>query len=307
LAERLLDRGERVVALRRDREPDSRFVTAGLERRCIDAPANLTDHASVLRVLNEHDVGTVFHLAAQTIVATANRSPLSTWESNVRGTYVLLEACRAHQGAGGRIERIVVASSDKAYGEHDELPYSEDFPLRARYPYDVSKACADMIARSYALTYDLPVGLTRLANVYGPGDLNWSRLIPDTARALIRGERPVIRSDGTPVRDYLYVEDAVNAYFSVAASLDRPEMRGRAWNAARGAPIGVLDLVRRLIEVSGRHVEPLILGEGIPHGEIARQEVDSTAIREELGWDPRWDLARGLADTWQWYEQRLGS
>jgi CDP-glucose 4,6-dehydratase len=293
-----------VVALRRDLEPDSRFVTAGLERRCVVALADLTDYQSLLRIIVEHEVRAVFHLAAQALVGTANRAPLATWESNVRGTYTLLEACRT---AGGRIERIVVASSDKAYGNHDELPYREDFELRARNPYDVSKACADMIARSYAVTYDLPVAVTRLANVYGPGDLNWSRLIPDTARALARDERPVIRSDGTPERDYLYVEDAVDAYLAVGASLDRPELRGRAWNAGWASPVSVRELVHKLIEVSGRDVHPEIKGEGTPRGEIDRQFLDSTPIREELGWEPRFDLDRGLPLTWQWYERRLSS
>jgi CDP-glucose 4,6-dehydratase len=302
LAERLLDRGERVVALRRDLEPDSRFVTDGLEQRCVVVLADLTDYESLLRILNEHEVRGVFHLAAQAIVGTANRGPLATWESNVRGTYTLLEACRA---AGGTIERIVVASSDKAYGNHEELPYREEFALRARNPYDVSKACADMIARSYADTYDLPVAVTRLANIYGPGDLNWSRLIPDTARALVRGERPVIRSDGTPERDYVYVEDAVDAYLAVAASLDRPELRGRAWNAGCAAPVSVREVVRKLIDVSGHDVEPEIRGEGTPRGEIDRQFLDSTPIREELSWRPSFDLDRGLPITWKWYERRL--
>jgi CDP-glucose 4,6-dehydratase len=293
-----------VVALRRDREPDCRFVTDGLEARCVVVVADLTDYESLLRILNEHEVRTVFHLAAQAIVRTANRGPLATWESNVRGTYTLLEACRT---GGGLIERIVVASSDKAYGNHDELPYREDFALLARNPYDVSKACADMIARSYSVTYDLPVAVTRLANVYGPGDLNWSRLVPDTARSLARGDRPVIRSDGTPERDYLYVEDAVDAYLAVAASLDRPELRGRAWNAGCAAPVSVRELVDRLIAVSGRDVEPEIKGEGTPRGEIDRQFLDSTPIREELGWKPRFDLERGVPITWEWYERRLGS
>ena len=291
-----------MVALRRDREPDSRFVTDGLEARCVVVVADLTDYESLLRILNEHEVQTVFHLAAQAIVRTANRGPLATWDSNVRGTYTLLEACRM---GGGQIERIVVASSDKAYGHHDELPYREDFALRARNPYDVSKACADMIARSYAATYELPLAVTRLANVYGPGDLNWSRLIPDTARALARGERPVIRSDGTPERDYLYVEDAVDAYLAVAASLDRPDLRGRAWNAGCAAPVSVREVVQRLIAVSGRHVEPEITGEGTPRGEIDRQFLDSTPIREELRWKPQFDLDRGLPITWEWYERQL--
>jgi CDP-glucose 4,6-dehydratase len=289
-----------VVALRRDVEPDSRFLTAGLEQRCVLALADLTDYTSISRVLNEHEVRTVFHLAAQAIVGLANRAPLGTWESNVRGTYTLLEACRE---AGGRVERIVVASSDKAYGDHEELPYREDFALCARHPYEVSKACADMIARSYALTYDLPVAVTRLANVYGPGDLNWSRLIPDTARALARGERPVIRSDGRAERDYLFVEDAVDAYLAVARSLDRADLRGRAWNAGLEAPVSVREVVLRLIEISGRDVEPEIRGEGPPHGEIDRQYLDSSAIRKELGWRPRFDLERGLPITWEWYER----
>jgi CDP-glucose 4,6-dehydratase len=293
-----------VVALRRDADPQSRFVADGIEGRCVVALADLADHESLLRVLNEHEVSAVFHLGAQTIVGTANRAPLSTFESNVRGTYTLLEACRAQ---GGSVERIVVASSDKAYGAHDELPYREDFALKACYPYDVSKACADLIARSYADTYDLPLAVTRFANVYGPGDLNWSRVIPDCARAIVRGERPVIRSDGTPERDYLYIDDAVDAYLAIAASLDREELRGRAWNAGWGEPVSVLELVRRLISVSGRDLEPDIRGHGVPHGEIDRQFLDSTAIREELGWEPRFDLDEGLRRAWDWYRVTLST
>jgi CDP-glucose 4,6-dehydratase len=289
------------VALRRDVDPASRFRTDGVEDRCTIALADLTDHDALLRVLNEHDVHEVFHLAAQTIVGTANRSPLGTWEANLRGTYSLLEACRAL----GTVERIVVASSDKAYGDHDELPYREDFALQPRYPYDVSKACTDLIARSYAHTYGLRVAVTRMANLYGPGDLNWSRIVSDTVRALARGERPVIRSDGTPERDFLYVEDAVDAYLAIAASLDRPELNGRAWNAGWGEPVPVIDVVRTLIDVSGRDLEPDIQGAGTPHGEIDRQFLDSSAIREELGWTPRWEMERGLGVTWEWYSRTL--
>jgi CDP-glucose 4,6-dehydratase len=295
-----LDEGERVVALRRDVDPEARFRTDGIEERCALALADLTDHDALVRVLNEHEVDAVYHLAAQTIVGTANRSPLATWEANVRGTYTLLEACR---GLGG-VKRVVVASSDKAYGGHDVLPYREDFALQPMYPYDVSKAATDMIARSYAATYGMPVAVTRLANVYGPGDVNWARVIPDTARALVRGERPVIRSDGSPERDYLYVEDAVDAYLAVGRSLDTPELRGRAWNAGWGKPVAVIDVVRTLISVSGRDIEPDVQGEGTPHGEIDRQYLDSAAIREQLGWEPQWDLERGLASTWDWYERR---
>lgn len=304
LAQRLLDDGATVVVPRRDVEPESRFRTEGIEQRCVIAQCDITDYESLLRLLNEHDVGTVFHLAAQTLVGVANRGPLSTWESNVRGTWTLLEACRAHGVVSGAVERVVVASSDKAYGDQDELPYREDLPLRARFPYDVSKACTDMIARSYATTYGLPVAVTRLANVYGPGDLNWSRIVPDTARALARGARPVIRSDGTPERDYLYVEDAVDAYLAVADSLDRPELLGRAWNAGVDRPVSVLELVKALTTVSGRDVEPDVQGAGTPHGEIDRQCLDSTAIRTELGWEPRWGLDHGLRVSWDWYRER---
>ena len=305
LAERLLEEGARVVALRRDFDPEARFRSDGVEERCTVVLADLGDYESLVRVLNEHDVGSVFHLAAQTIVGTANRSPLSTFETNVRGTYNLLEACRAVGVVGDPVERVVVASSDKAYGSHEELPYREGFALKPRYPYDVSKACTDMIARSYALTYELPVTVTRLANVYGGGDLNWSRVVPDSCRALVRGERPVIRSDGTPERDYIHVDDAVAAYLAVADSLDRPELRGRAWNAGAGAPLSVLEIVRRLTRASGREVEPDVQGSGTPHGEIDRQFLDSTAIREELGWAPCVDLDKGLARTYDWYERRL--
>jgi CDP-glucose 4,6-dehydratase len=210
---------------------------------------------------------------------------------------------------GEPIERIVVASSDKAYGRHEQLPYREDFALQPRYPYDVSKAATDMIARSYAATYRMPIAVTRLANVYGGGDSNRSRIVPDTIRALMDGNRPVIRSDGSPERDYLYVEDAVDAYLAIAEALDDQARWGRAWNAGTGSPVSVRDLVARLIAVSGKDVEPDVQGDGTPPGEIDRQFLDSTAMKTELGWEPRWDLERGLAATWEWYagaESRRG-
>jgi len=306
LAERLLDAGARVVVPRRDFEPDARFRTDGVEERCVIAAADIQDYAAMTRVLEEHAVDSVFHLAAQTIVGTANRSPLSTFEANVRGTYVVLEACRAAGVVGGSIDRIVVASSDKAYGAHDELPYREDFALRPTFPYDVSKACTDMIARSFAATYDLPVAVTRFANVYGGGDLNWSRIVPDTCRSLIAGDAPAIRSDGTPQRDYLYVEDAVDAYLAIAASLDDERWRGRAWNAGWGSPLAVREIVDRLIGVAGSDAVADVRGDGTPHGEIDRQYLDSSAIRAELGWEPRGGLDEGLRRTYDWYVRRLG-
>ena len=305
LSERLLDEGARVVALRRDVDPGARFLTEGVADRCVIAQADLLDYEAIVRVLNEHSVTEVFHLAAQTIVGTANRLPLSTFETNVRGNYLLLEACRAAREAGHEVRSIVVASSDKAYGSHDQLPYREDHELRAAYPYDVSKACTDMIARSYAVTYGLPIAVTRLANVYGGGDVNWSRLVPDTARALVAGTRPVLRSDGSPERDYLHVDDAVDAYLTVAASLEDESFTGRAWNAGWGEPVRVLEVVDRLIAASGRALTPDVQGEGTPSGEIDRQWLDSTSIREELGWSPKVALEDGLQRTFSWYERHL--
>ena len=307
LAERLLDAGARVVVPQRDVPSDSRFLVEGLDKRCDMVKADLTDYESILRALNEYDVRAVFHLGAQTIVGIANRSPLSTWESNVRGTYMLLEACRSASVVGDPVEQIVVASSDKAYGDQKVLPYREDTTLLARYPYDVSKACTDMIARSYAVTYELPVAVTRLANVYGGGDMNFSRLVPDSARSLAQGKPPVIRSDGSPERDWIYVEDAVEAYLRIASSLDDRERYGRPWNAGSGTAVSVLEIVRTLCQVSGKDLEPDVQGAGTPLGEIDRQVLDSTAIETELGWTPAYDLQGGLAETWAWYNERLAA
>jgi CDP-glucose 4,6-dehydratase len=298
LVERLLAREDDVVVLSRSDLVGSRFDTEGLRERCVLVEGDLT---SLGPALAEHRPAVVYHLAAQTQVGHAYRDPLETWETNVRGTYLLMEAVRRHDPS----TQVVVASSDKAYGSHDELPYREDFALKPAYPYDVSKAATDMIARSYAVTYDMPVAVTRLANVYGPGDVNWARLVPDTARALLRGERPVIRSDGTPERDYLYVEDAADAYLAVAGSLSDSANWGRAWNAGWGEPHSVLDVVERLIAISGRDIEPDIQGTGVPEAEIDRQFLDSTAIRTELGWAPKWDLDTGLRAAWEWYERTL--
>ncbi len=307
LAERLLDEGAQVVTPVRDLEPAARFRSEGIADRCRLVGADVIDHAALVTALTEHQVRAVFHLAAQPIVGFANRAPHSTWDSNVRGTYTMLEACRAAREAGAPIERVVVASSDHAYGRQPELPYREHDSLEARYPYDVSKACTDLIARSYASEYGLPVAVSRMANTYGGGDLNWSRIVPDAARALIGGRRPVIRSDGTPERDYLYVEDAVEAYLAIARSLDDPALHGRAWNVGLTRPVSALGLVRRLIAISGKRVEPEIRGSGTPSGEIDRQYVDSSPIRDQLGWAPRWALERGLEAAYRWYEGHLST
>jgi CDP-glucose 4,6-dehydratase len=306
LAERLLGVAREVVVPCRDVHTGLRFYEEDVASRCTLARADIRDHERMVATLAEHRVEAVFHLAAQPIVGIANRSPLSTWESNVTATAGLLEACRSAMNAGA-LERVVVASSDHCYGAHAEAPFREDHPMDPTFPYDVSKGCADMIARCYAVTYDLPVAVTRLANVYGGGDRNWSRIVPDSARALVRGERPVIRSDGSPEREYLYVEDAVDVYLTVADSLNSPQHYGRAWNAGMGEPVSVLDLVRQLIAVSGKQLEPDVRGKGKPRAEADRLQVDSTAIQRELGWTPRWSLEEGLAKTYAWYEARLGA
>jgi CDP-glucose 4,6-dehydratase len=306
LAERLLDEGARVVTPIRDFEPHTRFRLDGVDRRCEVIAADVLDYEALLGALTEHGISAVFHLAAQPIVGFANRSPHSTWESNIRGTYTLIEACRAAKETGAPVESIVIASSDHAYGSHQELPYREDYPFEALYPYDVSKACADLIARCNAATYGMPIAVSRMANTYGGGDLNWSRIVPDTARALVEGARPVIRSDGTPERDYMYVEDAIDAYLTIARSLDDPTLRGCAWNVGLGQGVSALQLVETMIRVSGRDVEPEIRGTSSPGGEIDRQYVDPTAIREELGWAPSFDIERGLEATYRWYESYLG-
>jgi CDP-glucose 4,6-dehydratase len=302
VAERLLNEGAEVLVLDRPPAALSRFRLRGLHDRCTPVSADLDDLGSLSAAIDEHGVQAVFHLAAAAIVGSATTSPLSTYEVNVRGTWNLLEACRL---AGEPPQKIVVASTDKAYGVHDELPYREDSALQPRYPYDASKACADIIARSYAHTFGLPVAVTRFGNVFGGGDMNFSRLIPGTVKALLAGERPVIRSDGLMERDFLYAEDAVAAYLAVAGSLDRRELHGRAWNASIGRPVAVLDVVRQLMEIAGRRDAPDVRGHGTPHGEISRQWLDCSAISEHLGWTPGWDLKQGLEATFNWYAREL--
>jgi CDP-glucose 4,6-dehydratase len=300
VTEQLLEEGAEVLVLDRPPAQRSRFRLRGLHERCIPVAANLLDAESLHKAMDEHGVQAVFHLAATAIVGSATSSPLSTYEVNVRGTWNLLEACRT---AAETPERVVVASTDKAYGVHEELPYREDHALQPRYPYDVSKACADMIARSYAHTFGLPVAVTRFANVFGGGDVSFSRLIPGAIKALLEGERPTIRSNGLMERDFLYAEDAVSAYLAVAESLDRPELHGRAWNAGIGQPVTVLEVVSKLIEIAEVDVEPDVRGHGTPHGELTRQWLDGSAMAEQLGWRPEWDLERGLEATYRWYER----
>jgi CDP-glucose 4,6-dehydratase len=237
----------------------------------------------------------VFHLAAQTIVSVAGRSPRETFEVNVRGAWNVFEACRSEE-----VARVVFASSDKAYGSAPELPYREDFPLRAAYPYDASKAAADQIARSYAVAYGLPLAVTRFANVYGGGDLNFTRLVPEMARAICEGRPPEIRSDGSPKRDFLYVDDVVSAYLAIAAALDGEGARGEAFNAGGDRPHTVREVIEAIAAAAGGGVEP-VYGPGVPAGEIVDQYLDSTRLRQLTGWAPAMSLADGLGLTLDWY------
>ena len=297
LVRALLERGDAVTVLRRDEPAASALALEGLETRCDVVAGDVADPAVVERALSEYEVDTVFHLAAQTLVGTAVRSPVPTFETNVRGTWVLLDACRRLD-----VARVVVASSDKAYGAHDELPYREDMALRPRYPYDVSKAATDLIARSYFHTYGLPVAVTRFANLYGGGDLNFSRLVPEAVAAAIQGRRPVIRSDGTPERDFLYAPDAARAYLAIADALgDGGGAAGEAFNAGGGRPHSVLDIVALVCRAAGTEVEPDVRGAGTPAGEIDRQYVDASKLRELTGWEPEVALQDGLARTVEWY------
>jgi len=296
----LVEAGAAVIGLVRDAVPFSHLRGSGYQGRIAVVHGDVTDYELVERALNEYEIDTVFHLAAQTIVPIANRAPLSTFETNVRGTWTVLEAARRSP----RVTRVVVASSDKAYGAPEKLPYTEDAPLLGCHPYDVSKACADLIARAYVATYDLPVAVTRCANLYGGGDLNWSRIFPGTIRSVIRGERPIVRSDGTMLRDYLYVQDAVRAYLMVAGHLDEPDVRGEAFNFGMDAPKSVLEVVQTIIAVSEHpQLEPVVLGEA-PH-EIPAQYLDSGKARRVLGWSPRYSLEEGMRETLGWYREFL--
>ncbi|MSW83782.1 MAG: SDR family NAD(P)-dependent oxidoreductase [Actinobacteria bacterium] len=292
----LLVRGARVVVLRRDERPGSALVLEGTESQCVVVHGDLADADLLERVIGEHEVDTVLHLAAQTIVGTANRSPRSTFETNIRGTWNLLEACRLH-GVG----RTLVAASDKAYGPSETLPYTEDQALSPRHPYDVSKAATDLIARSYWHTYELPVAVTRLANIYGGGDQNRSRLVPEAVAAVLAGLAPVIRSDGSPERDLLYVDDAVDAYLALLDLLAGGGGAGEAFNAGGGRPHRVLDVVREVCRLGGLAGEPDVRGSGTPAGEIDRQWVDPQKLTDHTGWRAQVPLSDGLERTIAWY------
>lgn len=297
----LVEQGARVVCLQRDAVRANALDLFDLRRRVTVVSGQLEDYALLERILNEYEIEAVFHLAAQAIVGAANRSPLSTFETNIRGTYFLLEACRVSQ----TIQRVVVASSDKAYGSHESLPYEEDFPLLGLFPYDASKVCTDVLTRSFALTYGLPAAVTRFANVYGPGDMNLSRIIPGTILSVLRGEAPVIRSDGTPLREFVYVEDVARGYLLLAEQIDTA--RGEAFNFGAGEPVQMLALCQRIIELAGAagRLEPHVLLKQKIEREIDAQYLSADKAAARLGWRAEVDLATGLRRTIEWYRQHL--
>lgn len=301
LAEELLRRGANVTCLLRDWVAGSRFVTTGLIEGVNVVRGDLEEHAILVRALNEYEVDTIFHLGAQTIVGTAYRSALSTFESNIRGTWNLLEACHT---CAKLVERVIVASSDKAYGAHENLPYTEDTPLQGQFPYDVSKSCADLIAFSYFHTYRTPVAVTRCGNLFGGGDLNFTRLIPGTIRSLLQNEAPVIRSDGQSIRDYFYVRDAVEAYLQLAEKLPDERFIGQAFNFGNETPVSVLEVVHLISELTGRtDLAPHVLNEA--SHEIPRQYLDCAKARQMLHWHPRCSLEDGLQETIAWYREHF--
>ncbi len=299
LVKALLARGDAVTVLERGGGAGSALTLEGTDASVEVVGADVRDGPAVARAVAGRRLDSVFHLAGQAIVATARRSPLETFETNVGGTWNVLEACR-EAGVG----RVVVASSDTVYGPDAPGPCTEDLPLRAAFPYDASKAAADVIARSYWPSYGLAVAVTRFANVYGGGDMNRSRLVPGSVWAALAGERPVIRSDGTPQRDFLYVEDAVAAYLALDVALERGDgAAGEAFNAGGGETHQVLDIVQAVFAAAGAPFAPDIRGAGVPPGELARQVVDHGKLARLTAWAPRVALAEGARRTVEWYRR----
>ncbi len=301
LIKELLAQQAHVIALIRDSVPDSLFFTQALDKQVTVVYGDLLDEALLLRVLNEFDVDTVFHLGAQAIVGYANRSPISTFQSNIQGTWNLLEACRRSPW----VKRIVVASSDKAYGMHETLPYTEEAPLQGRYPYDVSKSCADLIAQSYAHSYKLPVCVTRCGNFFGGGDLHFNRIVPGTIKSINAGQRPIIRSNGLFVRDYIYVKDVVCAYMTLAQEMLDKHLVGQCFNFSTDQPFTVIEMVDAIIELmQAQHLKPII--QNMASNEIPAQHLSSEKARMLLSWQPAYGVRKGLEETITWYQQYFG-
>lgn len=287
-----------VVVFIRDYDPQSELIRSGCIRYTSIVNGELENFASIERAINEHEVDTVFHLGAQTIVGTALRNPLATFDANIRGSYHLLECCRLHKTL---VKRMIVASSDKAYGTHPQLPYTEDMPLRGEHPYDVSKSCTDLLSLSYYHTYKMPIAIARCGNIYGGGDLNWSRIIPGTIRNLYQNQPPVIRSNGLFTRDYIYVQDVVDAYIELAKNLDREEIQGEGFNFGPNRPYTVIELVNVLKDLMNcQDLNPLILDQA--KAEIKDQTLCSKKAHRLLNWSPKYSIDEGLKETISWYK-----
>lgn len=298
LVRRLIELDADIVCLVRDWVPRSELVRAQLVEQVKVVRGDICDQALLERIIGEYEIDTVFHLAAQTIVGIANRNPVSTFETNIRGTWTLLEACRRSP----KVHQIIVASSDKAYGDQEQLPYNEDAPLQGRYPYDVSKSCADLLAQSYAVAHKLPVAITRCGNFYGGGDLNWNRVVPGTIRSVLRGQQPIIRSDGQYVRDYVYIEDAAAAYILLAEKLaQNANLYGEAFNFSNEAPVSVIELVDLILQLMESDLKPVIRNEAT--NEIRWQYLSAEKARSLLGWQPMFILDEGLKRTISWYQE----
>ncbi len=296
LTRRLIAAGADAVCLVRDWIPQSELVRSRLIEQVRVVRGDVRDRGVLERTIGEYQIDTVIHLAAQTIVGIANRNPISTFESNIQGTWNLLEACRRSPG----VRSIVIASSDKAYGEHEELPYGEDAPLQGRHPYDVSKSCADLLAQAFAKTYGLPVAVTRCGNFYGGGDLNWNRIVPGTIRSVLRGERPVIRSDGSYIRDYFYVKDGAAAYLHLAECMAKhPEVLGHAFNFSTEIQVTVLEMVTRILQLMNSSLTPDVRADA--RNEIKHQYLSAAKARRMLRWKPHYTLDDALRETIAWY------
>ena len=297
VAKALAEKEAEVITIVRDVKKTSNLDVLSLRNKINVIHGDLINLHDCERAINEYDVQFVFHIAAQAIVGPANRSPLSTFESNIKGTWNTLESCRLSK----TIKGLIIASSDKAYGQQKKLPYTEESPLNGYFPYDTSKACAEIIARSYFMTYQLPLAITRNANTYGPADMNLSRIIPDVITTILKNGRPEIRSDGTPERDYMYIKDAVSAYLALAENLHRKEVIGQSFNFGTGKPVKVIELYNKIIKLMGKNTIPKILGEA--KNEIDRQYLSIEKAKKVLKWQPKYSLDAGLKETIEWYKK----
>ena len=301
LIKKLLElKTHRLVVLVRDYVPKSLFFSEKLCDKVIIVDGKVEEFHLIERILNEYEIDTIFHLAAQPLVTIANSGPLATFESNIRGTWNVLEACRLHKD---RIKRIMIASSDKAYGSQKELPYKETAPLQGEHPYDVSKSCVDLISQSYYKTYGLPIAITRCGNFYGPGDLNFNRIVPETIKNILENKKPPIRSDGTYIRDYIYIPDAVDGYLKIAENLHRDDIKGEAFNISTSNKLNVLELTKLILKIMNSNLEPNILNEA--NKEIKHQYLDGSKIKRILNWEPKHNIEEGLTKTIEWYKNNV--